>query len=113
MIDNETDVTLAAPLYPPLLTYSHCTNSPAELPFHSEETIEKLPFEMKLPEVADDPPQASFTPRSKAELSTTVKQFSKRKKETQKILKNLESLKKTTAPGYQTFITCMHVGRSR
>lgn len=86
MIDNETDVTLAAPLYPPLLTYSHCTNSPAELPFHSEETIEKLPFEMKLPEVAEDPPQASFTPRSKAELSTSVKQFSKRKKETQKFL---------------------------
>ena len=69
------DVTLTALLYPFLPESSHVSNSLSELPFHSEETIRQLPFKIKVPEVADETPQASFTPWSKMELRAVVKEF--------------------------------------
>lgn len=36
-----------------------------------------MPFKVKLPEVAGEPPQVSFTPWSKTELRAVVKEFSK------------------------------------
>ena len=53
---NKTDMTATALFYPPLPEYRWSTNSLSELPFHYEETIKQLPFEIKPPKITSDLP---------------------------------------------------------
>ena len=76
-------MTPTAPLYPPLPEYSRSTDSLSKLPFHSEETIKQLPFKIKPPKAAGDPPQVSFAPWSKTEQKAIVKEFPKPKEDPQ------------------------------
>ena len=81
---DNTDMTPTAALWSPFPEYSH-SNSLSELPFHSEETIKRLPFKIRPPETAGNPLQVSFTPRSKTILRAIVKEFSKPRGESPKV----------------------------
>lgn len=79
-------MTPEAPLHPSLPEGACVTSSVSELLFHSGETITRLPFKIKLPQVASDPPQSPFTPWSKTKLWATRKELLKPREDSQKLL---------------------------
>lgn len=71
-------------LLPSILLYlsSHILLILYELLFYySNEIIKELPFEIKLPEVADKPSQITFNPCSKTEIRAIVKEFPKHRED--------------------------------
>lgn len=67
-----------------LLEYPRFTNSQSELPFHSEETVK-----IKLSNVADEPPQGSFTLSQGLNLGSQLEEFPTSREEPKRVVKNL------------------------